>query len=69
MTKTQQELGVDLPKLKRWLKRNVGEMCHDYCWSCIVCRSWRIYEDLEGFLTEIDILNKYEAIPPPKSEH
>jgi hypothetical protein len=44
------ETGVDLKQFKKYLLKEYGEMCHDYCWDCIVCRVWRLYEDLEGFI-------------------
>jgi len=42
--------GIDLKQFKKYLIKEYGEMCHDYCWDCIVCRVWRVYEDLEGFI-------------------
>jgi hypothetical protein len=62
-------IGIDPRRLRRWIERNIGERCKEYCWGCFVCRSWRLYDDMTGFLGEIIILDECEALPPPKSDH
>ena len=63
------ETGIDVKKFKEYLFSNYGEMCHDYCWSCLVCRVWRVFEALEGFVKHDIELNDEEMLPPPKSKH
>ena len=61
--------GLDLKQFKKWLKKNIGAQCHDECWDCIVCRSWRLYDEIEMYQRFIKILDKFGALPPPESDH
>ncbi len=45
---------------KKFLEKNYGKKCKDYCWDCVVCRSWRVYEDFEGFWDNYETVSKYE---------
>jgi len=45
---------------KRFLKKNYGEKCSDYCFDCVVCRSWRIYEDFDSWVDDKVALEIYK---------
>ena len=42
----------------QWLRKEVGRRCRDYCWDCFVCRSWRVYDEVSGFVDHIEDLEK-----------
>jgi hypothetical protein len=58
--------GINLKQFKKYLIKNYGEMCHDYCWDCIVCRVWKVFDDLEGMIWYDSILQEEGMLPPPK---
>lgn len=33
--------------LKRWLEKNYGKRCRDYCKECILCTKWRLFDKLK----------------------
>jgi len=33
--------------LKKWLEKNYGKRCLDYCKECIVCAKWRLFDELK----------------------
>lgn len=47
---------VDLTKVlnakefKKWLNENIGRRCDDFTWECFICRSWRLYDDIKGYV-------------------
>ena len=65
----EKEKGINLKQFKKYLIKNYGEMCHDFCWSCVLCRTWRVFEDLEGFMENDEELNVCDMLPPPKEKH
>lgn len=46
-------------KLKEWLEKNVGKRCKDYDWDCYVCRSWRLYDEIDSYVNFNDIILLY----------
>lgn len=61
----KEEMGIDLPKLKRWIKKNIGEDCKEersgkFEFGCFVCRSLLLYDDIEGFIKLMKKLEKYD---------
>lgn len=40
---------LKVKEFKKWLNKEVGKRCKDYCWECFICRSWRLYDDMEGY--------------------
>lgn len=45
---------------KKWLLKNVGKKCSSYCWDCFVCRSWRLFEEIEAYKEYIKILDRID---------
>ncbi len=43
-------------KFKKWLEKNVGKNCRDYCWDCFVCRSWRLYDEIASYVYFNDVI-------------
>ena len=68
MPKKQQKKGIDLKQFKKWILKNIGKKCPDYCWDCIVCRTWRLYDDLEAYEDYMKILDKWYDIKPKKAK-
>jgi len=48
---------IDLEELKKYIKYNFGSKCSVYVWDCPICRSWKIYSELEAYLDYIDMLD------------
>ena len=46
----QLEKILNLKEFKKWLEKNIGSRCKDYSWDCICCRSWRLFDELSGFV-------------------
>ena len=61
-TKTQlkdallSRMGIDLPKLKSFIRKEIGPKCEDYCWDCFGCRSNRFMEELIAFVDIMVVL-------------
>ena len=49
-------------QFKKWLEKEIGKRCKDYCWDCFVCKSWRVYDEVAGYVDHIKFLEK----PLPK---
>jgi len=44
-------------KFKKWVEKNIGKhRCKDYCWDCFICRSWRLYDEIESYVWFNDAL-------------
>lgn len=41
---------IEIKQFKKFLIKEVGKRCGDFCWDCFVCRSWRLYDDIESYL-------------------
>lgn len=48
---------LNLKEFKKWLTKNVGK-CPDYSWDCFTCRSWRLYDEIKGYVDFNTILEK-----------
>lgn len=48
-----------LKQFKTWIEKEIGKKCDTYYWDCIICRSWRLYEELEAYLSFMERLDKY----------
>lgn len=55
---------LKVKQFKNWLENEIGKRCKDYCWDCFICRSWRVYDEVEGYVEHIEILDK----PFPKKK-
>ena len=53
--------GIDIKQFKKWISKEVGSRCPDYNWDCFGCRTWKIYDELKGFIGFLDILDKMEC--------
>jgi len=43
---------------KKFILRNYGERCPDYCSDCVVCKIWQVYKDFESLTDNlIDLEN------------
>ena len=65
MTKLEEEMGIDLPKLKKWIKKNIGQDCMKgkggkFDYTCFVCRQWMLFDDIERFIKMMKKLEKYD---------
>ena len=49
--------GIDLKKFKKYILKDIGKKCLEYNWDCLVCRSWRLYEELEAYQNFINMLD------------
>jgi len=43
---------------QKYLLKNFGKKCPDYCSDCVMCRVWRTYEDFTALVAEIEELEK-----------
>ena len=44
---------ISIREFKKWIEKEIGKRCRDYCWDCFVCRSWRVYDEMEGYVNHI----------------
>jgi len=45
-----EETGINLYRLKQWIKEGFGERCPDYVKGCPVCDAYNLYDELEEML-------------------
>jgi hypothetical protein len=43
----EQELKRENKKLEKWMIRNIGKRCPEFSAGCIVCKKWRLYDNLK----------------------
>jgi hypothetical protein len=55
--------GIDLKLFRKWILREIGKKCPDYSYDCIVCRTWRLFEELEAYDGFMTVLDKYDIDP------
>ncbi|MDP3765903.1 MAG: hypothetical protein Q8R04_05305 [Nanoarchaeota archaeon] len=49
---------LNVKQFKKWLEKEIGKRCKDYCWDCFVCRSWRVFDEVESYVDHIKFLEK-----------
>ena len=54
MTKDIQKIKEFKKFFKSFLVKNYGKKCPDRCLGCICCNVWKIYEDFELMVDDID---------------
>ena len=53
------ETGLNAKQFKKFIKREYGERCKEFEWSCHSCRVWRMYDDIESFEDDERVMKKY----------
>ena len=44
---------IDLKELSKYITANFGKRCEEYEYSCLCCRTWRIFDDINEFMNSI----------------
>ena len=60
MKKAKNEMGIDLPKFKEWIEKEIGEKCGALAPLCFVCEAWLLAGSIEFFIKRIKELDKCE---------
>ena len=60
MSKKPTKLIPHLRAIQTYIKENYGRRCEERDWDCLVCRVWRLYDDIEAFVQHSEILELEE---------